>query len=162
MGRRNPPSRNRLTGKHLDARCLEISNRMHDPHGPDRYQLAREYNVHPITIMRWRNHGDRLLMPDIADRDTWRRDLTTILVRHIDACDSEGDRANLVKLIDRTAKLLGLDYSDKIEEARLALEARQAQAVVAALEAGLDALGLSVEQQQHARAVVAAELEAAS
>ena len=158
-GRKGPFSANRLSGKALERRCVEVATAMLEPGGPDRYQLAAKYKVSTVTISRWRNIGQELLIPDIEDRQTWRNDMAQILIRHIDQADETGDSASLVKLMDRMSKLLGLDHSDRLDEARLALEARQAQAVVAALEHVLGSIGLEPERQSQARELLAGELE---
>lgn len=101
--------------------------------------LAAEYGVTRLTIWRWRTEGDKHLLPDLEDRETWRQMLTATLTERIAAvstAETPDDRA-LVALSDRLVKMLGLDHSDKMSEAALRIEAKKldmlAQAMALAL-----------------------------
>ncbi len=52
-----------------------------------------------------------------------------------------------IRLADRRARLLGLDHSDKINEARMVIEAHQAQIMTGILMAAMTNAGLNPTQQ---------------
>lgn len=62
------------------------------------------------------------------------------------------------KLVERTAKLLGLDHADRMSARMVAVEEAKAKVMIAAGVALLDHLGLEGEQREQAIAVMQAEI----
>lgn len=71
-------------------------------------------------------------------------------------CGDQVSFANWLKLEERRAKLLGLDHSDKVAEARLAIEAAKLDMLASALAKALDDAGVNPE----IRASIAEALDA--
>lgn len=64
----------------------------------------------------------------------------------------------IIRVMDRQAKLLGLDAADVRDDRRLELLAEQAEAIARALDAALLELGISEELRERGRVVLAASL----
>lgn len=62
------------------------------------------------------------------------------------------------KLVERTAKLLGLDHADRMSARMVAVEEAKAKVMISAAVALLDHLGLEGEQREAAIAVMRAEI----
>lgn len=64
-----------------------------------------------------------------------------------------------LKITERRARVMGLDHTDRIEQARVEIEARQLDMISHALERVMDVLGLSDEQRELATNTLILELE---
>lgn len=103
---------------------------------------------------------DRLLL------DLWTARLRRVPTGEVDVTGKAVERTELdlgtfdriVKVMERQAKLLGLDASDVRDDARLELLAEQAEAIARALDAALMELGLSEELRERGRTFVANQL----
>lgn len=65
-----------------------------------------------------------------------------------------------LKITERRARVMGLDHTDRMDQARVEIEARQLDMISNALERVLDVLGLSDEQRELATSTLILELEA--
>jgi transcriptional regulator with XRE-family HTH domain len=65
-----------------------------------------------------------------------------------------------IKLSERRAKVIGLDHSDRMEEARVRIEAAQLDLMSRAFTAALDAIGVNENQRRLATETLLGELEA--
>jgi transcription initiation factor TFIIIB Brf1 subunit/transcription initiation factor TFIIB len=65
-----------------------------------------------------------------------------------------------LKITERRARVMGLDHTDRMDQARVEIEARQLDMISSALERVMDALGLSEEQRELATSTLILELEA--
>lgn len=65
-----------------------------------------------------------------------------------------------LKITERRARVMGLDHTDRMDQARVEIEARQLDMISSALERVLDVLGLSDEQRELATSTLILELEA--
>lgn len=65
-----------------------------------------------------------------------------------------------LKITERRARVMGLDHTDRMDQARVEIEARQLDMISNALERVLDVLGLSEEQRELATSTLILELEA--
>jgi hypothetical protein len=64
-----------------------------------------------------------------------------------------------LKITERRARVMGLDHTDRMEQARVEIEARQLDMISHALERVMDVLGLSDEQRELATNTLILELE---
>jgi hypothetical protein len=64
-----------------------------------------------------------------------------------------------LKITERRARVMGLDHTDRMEQARVEIEARQLDMISHALERVMDVLGLSEEQRELATDTLILELE---
>lgn len=64
-----------------------------------------------------------------------------------------------LKITERRARVMGLDHTDRMEQARVEIEARQLDMISHALERVMDVLGLSDEQREIATSTLILELE---
>jgi hypothetical protein len=64
-----------------------------------------------------------------------------------------------LKITERRARVVGLDHTDRMEQARVEIEARQLDMISHALERVMDVLGLSDEQRELATSTLILELE---
>jgi hypothetical protein len=64
-----------------------------------------------------------------------------------------------LKITERRARVMGLDHTDRMEQARVEIEARQLDMISRALERVMDVLGLSDEQRELATNTLILELE---
>lgn len=64
-----------------------------------------------------------------------------------------------LKITERRARVIGLDHTDRMEQARVEIEARQLDMISHALERVMDVLGLSDEQRELATNTLILELE---
>ena len=64
-----------------------------------------------------------------------------------------------LKITERRARVMGLDHTDRMEQARVEIEARQLDMISHALERVMDVLGLSDEQRELATSTLILELE---
>lgn len=64
-----------------------------------------------------------------------------------------------LKITERRARVVGLDHTDRMEQARVEIEARQLDMISHALERVMDVLGLSDEQRELATNTLILELE---
>lgn len=121
--------------------CLRIAR------GEKINDLAEEYGVTRMTLWRWNNQATAEAMPHMDDRDEWREELTGVLAEALqNACES-GDDKGIVSLIDRLAKLNGLDHAHRVQEAQLQLDAARVRLLAERMGQALDAAGVPTEQQ---------------
>lgn len=116
-------------------------------------------------------------------RDDWARQANTAWEQHVaqalariellwtkvsDRMDASEDATGVVddatlnqamRLEERRARLLGLDFSDKVAEARLRLDAKRLEMMADVLTRAFDAAELDEHQRQTMLRVVAAETE---
>jgi len=64
-----------------------------------------------------------------------------------------------LKITERRARVMGLDHTDRMEQARVEIEARQLDMISHALERVMEVLGLSDEQRELATNTLILELE---
>lgn len=64
-----------------------------------------------------------------------------------------------LKITERRARVMGLDHADRMEQARVEIEARQLDLISRALERVMDVLGLNDEQRMLATTTLIQELE---
>lgn len=64
----------------------------------------------------------------------------------------------VLRIMDRRAKLFGLDFSDRTEAERLRLEVEKVRLMAVAFGKAMDEIGLTPEQRQRAAEVMVAEL----
>lgn len=64
-----------------------------------------------------------------------------------------------IKILDRKASVIGLNHTDRMDQARVEIEAAQFDMISNALAKALDALGLSDEQRELATNTLLLELE---
>ena len=64
-----------------------------------------------------------------------------------------------LKITERRARVMGLDHADRMEQARVEIEARQLDLISRALERVMDVLGLNDEQRMLATTTLIKELE---
>lgn len=64
-----------------------------------------------------------------------------------------------LKITERRARMMGLDHTDRVEQARVEIQARQLDMISHALERVMDVLGLNDEQRQLATNTLILELE---
>jgi len=64
-----------------------------------------------------------------------------------------------LKITERRARVMGLDHTDRMEQARVEIESRQLDMISHALERVMDVLGLSEEQRELATNTLILELE---
>lgn len=64
-----------------------------------------------------------------------------------------------LKITERRARVMGLDHTDRMDQARVEIEARQLDMISHALERVMDVLGLSDEQRELATNTLILELE---
>jgi len=64
-----------------------------------------------------------------------------------------------LKITERRARVMGLDHTDRMEQARVEIEARQLDMISRALERVMEVLGLSEEQRELATSTLILELE---
>ena len=64
-----------------------------------------------------------------------------------------------LKITERRARVMGLDHTDRMEQARVEIEVRQLDMISRALERVMDVLGLSDEQRELATETLILELE---
>lgn len=64
-----------------------------------------------------------------------------------------------LKITERRSKVIGLDHTDRMEQARVEIEAQQLDLITRAIERVMDALGLDEEQREIATTVLIQELE---
>jgi hypothetical protein len=64
-----------------------------------------------------------------------------------------------LKITERRARVMGLDHTDRMEQARVEIEARQLDMISHALERVMEVLGLSEEQRELATNTLILELE---
>ena len=64
-----------------------------------------------------------------------------------------------LKITERRARVVGLDHTDRMEQARVEIEARQLDMISRAMERVMDVLGLSDEQRELATNTLILELE---
>lgn len=101
-----------------------------------------------MTLWRWNNQALAEAMPHMDDRDEWREELTGVLSTALqEACEKNDDRA-IVTVIDRIAKLNGLDHTHRVDEARLQLDAARIKLMVERMGAALNKAGVPADQQE--------------
>lgn len=64
-----------------------------------------------------------------------------------------------LKITERRARVIGLDHTDRMDQARVEIEARQLDMISQALEKVMDVLGLNDEQRVLATSTLILELE---
>lgn len=64
-----------------------------------------------------------------------------------------------LKITERRSRVIGLDHADRMEQARVEIEAQQLDLISRALERVMDVLGLSDEQRELATNTLILELE---
>lgn len=64
-----------------------------------------------------------------------------------------------LKITERRARVMGLDHTDRMEQARVEIEVRQLDMISRALERVMDVLGLSDDQRELATNTLILELE---
>jgi transposase-like protein len=115
----------RLRGNDYRQRAIDV----HQRHiaGETYEELADEYGCHYDVMRRWVKHGRRYDAPDMDDRDEQRAQATGILWAEILEASEEGDTKALPPLLDRLAKMNGLDHAHRVQEAQLKLDAAKVQ-----------------------------------
>lgn len=111
----------RLRGNDYRQRAIEVHRRHYD--GETYEALAAEYDCHYDVMRRWVKHGRRYDAPHMDDRDNQRAQATAILWAEILEASDNGDTKSLPALLDRLAKMNGLDHAHRVQEAQLQLDA---------------------------------------
>lgn len=109
--------------------------------------VAEDLGISRMTLWRWNNQAIAEAMPHMDDRDEWREELTGIIADRIRQTSTKGDDRSLVALIDRLARLNGLDHSHRVDEARLQLDAARIRLLAERMAKALTAAGIPQEQQ---------------
>lgn len=109
--------------------------------------IADDYGLSRMTIWRWNNQAVAEAMPHMDNRDEWREELTGVLSERIRDTSLKGDDRSLVSLIDRLARLNGLDHTHRVDEARLQLDAARVRMLAERMGNALDAAGIPKAKQ---------------
>lgn len=109
--------------------------------------LATEYGLHRQTIWRRANQGIAARMPGMDDRDGQRAEINALLWAEVMEATDKGDVRSLVPLLDRMAKMNGLDHSHRVEEAKLQLDAARVTLLAQRMAEALKAADIPPEQQ---------------
>lgn len=132
----------RLAQKH---QADEIATRLEA--GESVTALAAEYGLHRQTIWRRANQGIASRMPDMDDRDGQRAEINALLWAEVMEATDKGDVRSLVPLLDRMAKMNGLDHTHRVEEAKLQLDAARVTLLAQRMAEALKAADIPPEQQ---------------
>lgn len=124
----------------------EVALRLANGEAPK--DVADDYGISRITLWRWNNQAVAEAMPHMDDRDEWREELTGILSDRIQHTSMKGDDRSLVSLIDRLARLNGLDHQHRVDEARLQLDAARIRLLAERMGSVLDAAGVPPDLQE--------------
>jgi transposase-like protein len=119
--------------------------------------VAEELGISRITLWRWNNQAIAEAMPHMDDRDEWREELTGVIADRIRETSTKGDDRSLVALVDRLAKLNGLDHSHRVDEARLQLDSARVRLLAERMATALNAAGVPPEQQVKVLELVAGD-----
>lgn len=117
--------------------------------------LADEYGVTRMTIWRWNNQATAEAMPHMDDREEWREELTGVISEALQKACEAGDDKAIVSLIDRLAKLNGLDHTHRVQEAHLQLHAAQVTLMADTMKQALETAGVSLEQRREVLELIA-------
>lgn len=109
--------------------------------------IAEELGISRMTLWRWNNQATAEAMPHMDDREEWREELTGVIAERIQATATSGDDRSLVALVDRLAKLNGLDHTHRAEEARLQLDSVRVRLLAERMGQALNAAGVPPDQQ---------------
>lgn len=108
--------------------------------------------------IRWQENRQKSYSQFIEEELATQRMLMSALEKGI----SEGSWKHVetaLKITERRARVMGLDHTDRMEQARVEIEARQLDMISHALERVMDVLGLSDEQRELATNTLILELE---
>lgn len=119
--------------------------------------IAEELGISRMTLWRWNNQAVAEAMPHMDDREEWREELTGVIAQRIQDTATKGDDRALVALVDRLAKLNGLDHSHRAEEARLQLDSARVRLLAERMAQALNAAGVPTEQQVKVLELVAGD-----
>lgn len=133
----------RLAQKHQSD---EIATRLEA--GESVTALATEYGLSRYTIWRRGNQGIAARMPDMDDTETQRREATAIVWSQIMEATERGDTQALIPLLDRLAKFNGLDFSHRVQQAQLQLDAARIRLMSEKMTTALEAAGIPVPQRR--------------
>jgi neutral trehalase len=140
----------RLAQKH---QADEIATRLEA--GESVTALAAEYGLSRITVWRRGNQGIAARMPGMDDRDEARAEITAILWTEIMEATQTNDRKALVPLLDRYARMNGLDHSHRVEEAKLQLDAVRVKLLSDAMTNALEQAEVSIPQRRKVLELIA-------
>lgn len=143
----------RLRGNDYRQRAIEVHRRHRD--GELIKDIANEYDAHPDVVGRWIKHGRRYDAPNMDDRDTQREEITGILWAEILEATEDGDTKSLPALIDRMAKLNGLDHTHRVQEAQLQLDAARVKLLADAMSNALEQAEVPVPQRRRVLELIA-------
>lgn len=110
--------------------------------------LANEYGLHRQTIWRRGNQGIGSRFPGMDDRDESREEITAMLWRRIESNFEAGDDKTVALLLERLAKLNGLDHSHRLHEAQLNLDAARIRLMADKMGEALERAGIDKTQRR--------------
>lgn len=140
----------RLAQKH---QADEIATRLEA--GESVTVLAAEYGLSRITIWRRANQGIAARMPSMNDQDSQREELNAIVWTQIMEATDKGDVKALIPLLERVAKMNGLDHSHRVQEAQLQLDAARVRLLADAMTTALEKAEIPVKQRRKVLELIA-------
>lgn len=124
----------------------EIASRLDA--GENVTDLASEYGLSRVTVWRRANQGIGSRFPGMDDRDESREEITAMLWRRVEVNFEKGDDKTVALLLERLAKLNGLDHAHRLQEAQLRLDATRIRLLADRMGQALDAAGIPIEQRR--------------
>jgi transposase-like protein len=143
----------RLRGNDYRQRAIDVHRRHID--GETFEELAAEFGCHYDVMRRWVKHGRRYDAPDMDDRDEQRKQATGILWAEILEATDDGDTKALPGLIDRLAKMNGLDHAHRVQEAQLKLDAAKVQMLSDLMLAALEQAEVEIPKRRKVLELIA-------
>jgi hypothetical protein len=117
--------------------------------------LATEYGLSRVTVWRRANQGLAARMPHMDDREEQRQEINALLWAEVMEATQKGDTRNLVPLLDRMAKMNGLDHAHRVEEAKLQLDAARVQLLSTAMTQALEQADIPIPQRRKVLELIA-------
>jgi hypothetical protein len=108
--------------------------------------------------IRWRENRQKSYSEFIEEELATQR----LLLQSLELGIKQGSWKHVetaLKITERRARVMGLDHTDRMEQARVEIEARQLDMISHALERVMDVLGLNDEQRELATSTLILELE---
>lgn len=129
-------------------------------------KIAERLGVTPATVrrdlekvrVRWQENRKKSYTEFIEEELATQR----LLLSSLESGIKEGSWKHVetaLKIIERKSRVIGLDHADRMEQARVEIEAKQLDMLSGALEKVFQALGLSDEQRELGITVLTKELE---
>lgn len=140
----------RLAQKH---QADEIATRLEA--GESVTALATEYGLSRITIWRRANQGISVRMPNMDDQDGQREELNAIVWQQIMEATQKNDVKSLIPLLERVAKMNGLDHSHRVQEAQLQLDAARVKLIANAMTTALEKADIPIAQRRKVLELIA-------